>query len=128
MSNKLPILIYDEDCPLCLRFKQALSLMDTKNYINFVSLKDDSVFLNFPQLKREECSEKIHLLTEEEKILIGPEVIEYLIRYYPVVNKLTWLIETGSGKKAINLFHQKVEEMKELLKKKDECQECPRKN
>jgi predicted DCC family thiol-disulfide oxidoreductase YuxK len=126
MSYQLPLLIYDPDCPLCLRFKQALEFLDKS--LLFVSVQDSLLYDSFKDLKKEECLEKIHMITKEKKILKGIEVVDYLAETLPVVKKFSWLLENDQGKKAKEFFYQKVEELREITKKKNEgdCNQCPR--
>lgn len=125
MKYHLPLVLYDPDCPLCLRFKQGLEYLD-KN-LTFVSAREDEVYLIFPELSRQDCLEKVHLLTAEKKILKGPEVVDYLMETLPGVSKLAWLLDNEQGKKIKDYFYQKVEELRELShKKKSDCGECPR--
>ena len=61
MVNASCTLIYDSECTLCSRFKQALSLIDIKKQIQFLSLHDPKTFSQFPELNVEDCMEDIHL-------------------------------------------------------------------
>jgi predicted DCC family thiol-disulfide oxidoreductase YuxK len=125
MKYHLPIILFDPDCPLCLRFKQGLEFLD-KN-LNFVSVQDDEIYSEFPELQRQECLEKVHLITVDRKILKGIEVVDFLAESLPAVSKFSWLLESEQGKKAKEFFYQKVEELREITKKKNEgnCQQCP---
>jgi len=126
MKYQLPLVLFDPECPLCLRFKQGLSYLD-KN-LTFVSAREDDVYLAFPELNRQECLESVHMITSDNKILKGPEVVDYLVETLPGVSKLAWLLDSEQGKKVKNYFYEKVEELRELTnKKQSECEQCPRK-
>jgi predicted DCC family thiol-disulfide oxidoreductase YuxK len=125
MKYQLPLVLFDPECPLCLRFKQGLQYLD-KN-LNFVSARDDDVYSHFSELNRQECLEKVHLITLESTVLSGPEVVDYLVKTLPGVSKLSWLLDNEQGKKVKEYFYQKVEELRELSSKKDsDCDQCPR--
>lgn len=125
MNIHLPVILYDPECPLCLRFKQGLTYLD-KN-LTFISAREDDVYDAFPELNRQECLEKVHMITEDRQILKGPEVVDYLVKTLPGVSKLAWLLDNEQGKKVKDFFYQKVEELRELSQKKDsDCNQCPR--
>ena len=124
MNYQLPLILFDPDCPLCLRFKQGLQFLDKG--LNFASAREDSVYVAFPELDRRNCLEKVHLITSDRQILQGPEVVDYLVRTLPGVAKFAWLLENEQGKKAKEFFYQKVEELRELSQKKDDCNQCPK--
>ena len=95
--------------------------------LQFVSVREDDVYEQFPQLSRDNCISKVHLITADEKVLTGPEVVDYLLHTLPGVSKLAWLLDSEQGKKVKDYFYQKVEELRELSKKKDtDCNQCPR--
>ena len=125
MKDQLPLILYDPECPLCLRFKQGLEHLDKS--LNFISARDESVYQRFPELNRELCLEKVHLITEDMKIHSGPEVVDYLLGKLPGVSKLAWLLDNDQGRKVKEFFYQKVEELRALTTKKDaDCEQCPR--
>lgn len=117
---KLPLLIYDSKCTLCLRFKKALEFLDKE--ISFASIYEDEVYQKFPKLNRDECDEVIHLITEEGDILQAGDVITYLVKRTPGVKKFAWLIEKESSQTAIDAFYGKVKEMRD--KKRKSCRTC----
>lgn len=126
MKYHFPLVLFDPDCPLCLRFKQGLEFMD-KN-LCFVSARDEAVYVEFPELTRQACLEKVHLVTQERQVLVGPAVVDFLAQRLPGISKLAWLLDTDQGKKVKDYFYQKVEELREQSNKQDsDCQQCPRK-
>ena len=124
MNDHLPIILYDPECPLCLRFKQGLEFLDKS--LTFVSARDDQIYLIFAELDKKTCLEKVHLITSERLILAGPEVVDYLVKTLPGVSKFAWLLENEQGRKVKDFFYHKVEELRELSTKKDDCHQCPR--
>lgn len=125
MNYHLPLILFDPECPLCLRFKQGLEIMDKR--LNFISARDTGVYEAFPELSRQECLLQVHMLTEDRRILVGPQVVDELLHSLPAVSKLAWLLDNEQGRKVKDYFYQKVEELRELsLKKKDDCNQCPK--
>ena len=126
MNYQLPLILFDPECPLCLRFKQGLQYLDKS--LTFVSAREDAVYQEFPELNRQECLEKVHMVTLDREVLKGPEVVDFLVMTLPGVSKLSWLLDNEQGKKVKDYFYQKVEELRELSTKKDDCKQCPRNN
>ena len=125
MKYHLPLVLYDPECPLCVRFKQGLEYLDKS--LNFVSVREDEVYTVFPELSRQDCISRVHLITADKEILMGPEVVDYLVKTLPGVSKLSWLLDNEQGQKVKNYFYEKVEELRELTQKKqEECDQCPR--
>ncbi|HXH73825.1 MAG TPA: DCC1-like thiol-disulfide oxidoreductase family protein [Bacteriovoracaceae bacterium] len=127
MKYQLPLILFDPECPLCLRFKQGLEFLD-KNLM-FVSAREDDVYAAFPELKRQTCLEQVHMITADETLLQGSEVVDELMKTLPGISKFAWLLDNDQGRKAKDYFYQKVEELRDLSKKKNEgsCNQCPRK-
>ncbi len=126
MKYQLPLILFDPECPLCTRFKQGLEYLDKT--LNFESARNDDVYAQFPELSRQNCLERVHMITQERKILSGQEVVDELLKTLPGVSKFAWLLDNDQGKKVKDFFYQKVEELRDIVKKKDEgdCPQCPR--
>ena len=125
MKYQLPLILFDPECPLCTRFKQGLEFLDKS--LQFESARDDEVYAAFPELTRQTCLEKVHMITKDRRILSGQDVVDELIKTLPGVSKLSWLLDNEQGKKVKEFFYQKVEELRELTKQKEKgCDQCPR--
>jgi predicted DCC family thiol-disulfide oxidoreductase YuxK len=124
MKYQLPIILFDPECPLCLRFKQGLEYLD-KN-LTFVSARNEEIYQEFPELDKKSCLEKVHMISKDRTIYSGPEVVDQLIQTLPGVSKFAWLLDNEQGKKVKEFFYQKVEELRELSTKKEDCRQCPK--
>lgn len=125
MIYQLPIVLFDPECPLCLRFKQGLQYLDRN--LTFVSAREEAIYASYPELNRQDCLARVHMITADKGIISGPEVVDYLVTTLPGVSKLAWLLDNDQGKKVKEFFYQKVEELRELSTKKEEgCNQCPR--
>jgi predicted DCC family thiol-disulfide oxidoreductase YuxK len=120
-----PLIIFDQECPLCVRFKQSLLFLDRGNKFDFAPLQDETIYIKYPILSREECEKDIHILIDKNEVVKGTEALEFLIKNYPKVKSFAWLLESDSGKKAVNLFHDKVSELRQAYKKN--CPGCAKK-
>lgn len=101
---------------MCNRFKLALEKLDFENKIEYVSLHEDTIYEKFPQLSKQKCNDTIHLLTETDEVLKGARVLEYLVKLFPGVNKLAWLLETESGQKAMDFFYERLQTIRKSSK------------
>jgi predicted DCC family thiol-disulfide oxidoreductase YuxK len=119
---ELPILIYDSQCNLCQRFRDSLKKLPNTETINTISLHDDDLYSHFSELNKEECEQEVHYITIDKTILKGAEVVEHLIKKFPLVNRFAWLIESNMGKKAINYFNNMTNRYRKTLIKK--CPSC----
>jgi len=125
MDYKLPLLIYDDQCPLCLRFKQGLERFDLNRIITYVPLSSEDVFAHFPQLNREKCRTKVHYIREDGSVLMGNEVVSEVMKNIPAVGKLAWLLETDVGKSVSNYFFDHVEKIrKKIQEDSEDCGTC----
>jgi predicted DCC family thiol-disulfide oxidoreductase YuxK len=122
-----PVLLFDEKCPLCLRFKQGLDLLPGASSIQKVSIYEEAFFEQCDLVTQEECFAVVHLIDENMKVYQGPEVLEYLIKKVPLVNKLAWLLETDAGKKGLEIFYESANTLRLKLKsfdKEADCEAC----
>lgn len=118
----LPLILFDSECDLCVRFKQTFERLPGSSQFHFVSLHDEDIYEAYPSLNKEECAEVVHLLDHNGEIHQGSEAISYLIHHFPTVKKFAWLIETGMGKKALDYFYIVANKTREKLQKR--CGTC----
>lgn len=127
MKTRLPVLLFDEECSLCVRFTQALKLVDNEKLINFLPIQNDDIYDEFQELNFEDCSETIHLIDEGKSILKGHEAIQFMIDRVPSVSKFSWLLKSDSAQKAMSYFYEKVNEIRKESKYKlsnHGCKNC----
>jgi len=121
-NYELPILLYNNECEFCNRFKLALEKIPGTKKINMLSIHDPVVFEKYPIVNFADCSEVIHLIDQNNRVHIGPEVATFLIAEFPGVKKFSWVLESGIGKKAVNIFYEFAEKRKESISKN--CPNC----
>lgn len=115
-------ILFDSDCTMCTRFKQGLEMIDRDKHIEFISARDDSTYERFKFINKEDALDKVHLI-KGEKVFKGGDIVAELVKLYPSVSKLAWLLETEAGKKAMDLFYNKVDELR-----KSRLNPCPKCN
>ncbi|MDD0854222.1 DUF393 domain-containing protein [Halobacteriovorax sp. GB3] len=121
MDVKTATLFFDNECPLCLRFKQALERLPGTEHIQMISIHSEEL-KNFPMIDIEECKKQVHLLTEDNDVLVGQDVAEYLIQYIPGVSKFAWLLDTEVGKRAMTKIYRLSEKYRKAVMKT--CPSC----
>jgi predicted DCC family thiol-disulfide oxidoreductase YuxK len=125
MQPQLPLLVYDDQCPLCVRFKETLGRLAGFESLNFWPLSNAHIFEIYPQLSPDACLEELHYLDGNGAIFAGTKAIEQLMRQNSMVEKFAWLVESGMGQKALDFFYSKSKELRQSLIK--ECQGCKKK-
>ncbi len=115
------ILIYDNECSMCSRFKKGLELLDIENKIQFFAVTDPAVYLEYPELNQEDCEEEVHLINEG-KVYRGGEVITELLKHFPAVKKFAWLLDNEATQKAAKAFYGQLNTMRQM--KKHGCFRC----
>ncbi len=120
--QKAHTLLFDDQCPLCVRFQAALKKAIPADILHYQGLSDPITFSDFPQVDKSEAFEEIHLITNDNIVLKGPTAIEFLVTLSPQVKKFSWLIESSSGKKAVELFYKSANKYRESLRKS--CPKC----
>lgn len=124
-SYQLPILIYDDKCTLCRRFKEGLERLPGAEAITMVSIDDSSIYDQFPQLNPEECFDTAHYINEEGVIFQGSDIPSELVKQFPAVSKFAWLIQSGMGKKAMDFFYSMANHYRESSL--NNCDDCKKK-
>ena len=123
-QDKLPVILFDPECPLCVRFKMALERMNFDQPIYFLPYNSKEVCDSFPNLSQDELTKEVHLVLNSEgtQVLRGAEVIEYLAKHNESIKKLSWLLESNVGEKASHLFYNTVNKLRESLH--NQCSNC----
>jgi len=121
---KLPLIIFNPNCPFCFRFKGAIERLDILNLINFASVDDEDLYQRFSQINKADCLEQIHLINKDEKIFVGQDVISALASNISGIEHLAWLLDTSGGQKAVSFFYDKINEYKKNYNEKNGCERC----
>lgn len=119
-----PVILFDPECPLCVRFKMAIERMNFDEPLFFTPYSSPQVIEQFPHLVLDELSKEVHLIVDEKamQVLKGAEVIEYLAKHNEAIKKLSWLLESNVGEKASHIFYNTVNKLRESLH--NHCTNC----
>jgi predicted DCC family thiol-disulfide oxidoreductase YuxK len=116
------IILYDENCSLCKRFKEALERIPGTEKIKMISVHDEYIFNSFPQLDKNECLKEIHFLDSNLNVFKGKDAVTQIIKRFPLAETFSWLVESKMGQKAINYFNEVAKSYREHLIK--DCKNC----
>lgn len=124
MKHQTPCILFDPECPLCLRFKQILERLDFDISLSFYPIDDPNLNESFPDLNLDEVFAEVHLILNDEQktALKGAEVISFLAQHNESVKKYAWLLDSNVGQKASELFYQSVNKLRESLH--NGCPKC----
>ncbi len=118
-----PVLIYDAECPFCLRFKMALiKLMGPTPLLEFISIQDENLYIQYSHIDPLLVSQELHVISDQGQLLIGTAAITYLLTMVPLAASFVWLIESRGGQKALDFFYQQVKKRREMLINR--CGQC----
>ncbi len=119
---RLPLILFDDRCELCLRFKTSIQRMQGHEVLHFESLYNPDLYLEFSNLSEEECKQKIHLIDEERKVHTGGDALLFIIARLPQASRFTWLLESNMAKKTSEFFYTAVNTYREKVSKS--CKSC----
>lgn len=122
-TSPSPIILYDPDCALCQRFKQAIEHLETENSFQFISVHEPATYERFSELSYEECLKEIHLIEKVGHYIKGKEAIEFIVKKLPAAQKFIWLLDSNVGQKSLDFFHQMSNKYREKIK--HFCPGCP---
>lgn len=119
-----PIILFDPDCPLCVRFKQAIQHMNFDIEIHFTAYTNPKIIEQFPHLQELDFSREVHMICDDKalNVIKGEQVIEFLVKHNPKVKKVAWLLESNIGEKASHYFYKSVNKLRESLQ--HHCSNC----
>ena len=79
------LVLYDDQCPLCIFQMKVLSWLDWRGALALVPLSDPRAHEAAPQLEREDLLEAMHCVTPEGRIYRGARAIRFLGMRLPVL-------------------------------------------
>ncbi len=119
---KLPLILFDDRCELCVRFKGAIQRIPGHEALHFESLYNADLYREFTFLREEICKQTIHLIDEEKKVHVGGDALLFIASKLPGANRFTWLLESNMAKKTSELFYTAVNTYREKISKS--CHSC----
>src|SRR5262245_55259865 len=82
---KQHIVLYDDECPMCVFQMKVLSWLDWRNALALVPLSDPRAKEIAPQITREDLLEAIHCVTPAGRIYRGARAIRFVGMRLPLL-------------------------------------------
>ncbi len=80
-----PVLIYDGECPVCIRAVEWIRARSDPGVFEFISCHSHDLTRRFPSIDKAACLRAMHLVFPDGKVLIGeratPEILRRLRGY-----------------------------------------------
>lgn len=112
---KLPLILFDDQCPLCVRFTQSLKLAGREKAPDFLSIHHPALTSIFPTIDVNALQESIHYLDARSVVYTGTEAVSEIIKLVPAAEKFAWLIDSAMGQKAMDFFYNTANRMRDSL-------------
>ena len=89
---KSHLVLYDDECPLCIFQMKVLSWLDWRGALALVPLSDPRAQAAAPQLVREDLLEAIHCVTPEGAVYRGARALRFVGLRLPLLVPVALLL------------------------------------
>tara|TARA_Y100000589_G_scaffold332223_1_gene390499 strand:- start:8437 stop:8805 length:369 start_codon:yes stop_codon:yes gene_type:complete len=104
-------ILYDPECPLCVRFASAIRGLDHKNQFQLVNLLDH--YQTDSSIPVENLRDQLHVIADNGDILVGEKAFDFIMGQIPAAKPLNTLInKTSTG----TLFSSSLNRLKRWTK------------
>lgn len=97
MSDTAVHLIYDENCPLCIRFLDEVKRRDRVGRIEPVGFEDPRIRQLTPGMTEEQLRRSFHLVFPDGRVVSGSRAVPALLKLLPGGKVPGWLLEHLPG-------------------------------
>lgn len=122
MEKKLPALLFDGNCTLCVRFKGSLEKTSEFFDLNFYDINDPKTFELFDNISAADATATLHLVDQDQQIHVAEKAVEWLLKKNEKVKDWLWLIDSKMGQKALEFFYNQTNKLRKQLK--NNCLGC----
>ncbi|MEO6181689.1 MAG: DUF393 domain-containing protein [Verrucomicrobiota bacterium] len=91
-DEAINIVLYDDQCPLCVSQTQMMRRLDWFNAFRFQGISDPHSLELVPNVKREDLSAAIHCVTKDGKIFRAARCFRFLAMRIPLLIPLALLL------------------------------------
>jgi predicted DCC family thiol-disulfide oxidoreductase YuxK len=86
-----PTLIYDGECPVCLRAVTWAETNIGRETLTFLPCQDPERAERFPEMSHETCMEAMQLVMPDDRVLSGEQALPQLFAMAPRWRWVAWL-------------------------------------
>lgn len=114
-------IIYDDECPYCIKAHRKIKLLDWKRKFKFTSFRDSRTYDIFPFLSKEECSKDIHMITPQGEVLKGYDVFRTVINNLLLLKITKPVFKTQWGEKKLHNYYENIVQKRECYYNVESC-------
>ncbi|SDJ63587.1 thiol-disulfide oxidoreductase DCC family protein [Salimicrobium halophilum] len=97
---KKSVVLYDAECPLCIRTKKWVTLFDWNNRLLWLSLQQMEAQTALSSEKKQEIREQLHLYDPDRQEHIGYDAVTYICKECPLLYGLGRILGVPAIRKA----------------------------
>lgn len=90
-SPGLPAVVYDGECPFCLKQIARIKRRDCNGAFEYVSRQTDGIELRFPKLAEGDFDSGMRLVHSDQSISVGADAVYEIARRLHGWRRLAWL-------------------------------------
>ena len=112
-------MLFDPDCPLCVRFKSWVARWDEEGAIRFLALDDPTLMQQFPKLDLARARDELTVLNRLGQRFEGIEALRQLTAALPGISALKWVYQLPGVTPALGRVYRVVNRHRDRL-----CLKC----
>lgn len=86
-----PVIVYDGQCPFCLKQIERIKLRDAHGLFEYVPRQDPSLTDRFPPLAEQDFNTGMRLVQPDGRIHVGADAVYQIARQLPGWQSIAWL-------------------------------------
>jgi predicted DCC family thiol-disulfide oxidoreductase YuxK len=123
------LVLYDNECPLCVFQMRMLSWLDWRNVLSLIPLSDPKAQQAAPHLRREDLIEALHCVTADGRIYRGARCLRFIGMRLPLFIPVALFLWIPGVIQIAEVVYNLVSRNRQLLSRlfgcKDACSILP---
>lgn len=101
-----PVLIYDGECPVCIRAVDWIRARSDPDAFEFLSCHADELAKRFPRIEKSACLQAMHLILPDGSVLIGEQAMPEILRRLRGYRRLACLLRLPGADVLTRAFYR----------------------